>query len=322
MIVRDDKLPRRLAVWAFVVLVAADLWSIERLYWHFSPPASVTFAPDSADRYLQQLREPGRVIAAPLGPETVARDPVFYDALMVQRVRQVMGYHGNQLRRYDELLGRDEGYRRATSPQIWRLLNTRFLLTNVGNVQAPGIQLVVGPVKDAAGATIYLYKLPGDNPAAWVTPVNVKAGDEQALATVTDQRFDPLVAAIYDTAAPVQGQQVQTLPNPLGIAATVTRYDPGDIVVHLERAAPAGASLVVSENYYPGWQATVDGKPAPIGRTDYTLIGVPLPTGASSVELTFHDAAYARGKIVTYVAALFALGWLLVCGVLLRRRHG
>jgi hypothetical protein len=31
------------------VLVAADLWSVERLYWHFSPPASVTYASD-ADR--------------------------------------------------------------------------------------------------------------------------------------------------------------------------------------------------------------------------------------------------------------------------------
>src|SRR6185437_7651247 len=135
--------------------------------------------------------------------------------------------HGNQIHRYDELLGRDDGYRRVMSPQTWRVLNVRYLLTNVGNVQFPGLQLVVGPVKDASGTTVYLYRLPGDNPAAWVTPVSVKAPDDQALATVIDARFDPTLAAVYDTAAPVTGQRVQKLPPPLGIAVTATRYDPG-----------------------------------------------------------------------------------------------
>jgi uncharacterized membrane protein YfhO len=79
----------------------------------------------------------------------------------------------------------------------------------------------------------------------------------------------------------------------------------------LDPPAPAGAALVVSENYYPGWKATVNGQAAKVGRADFTLIGVELPTGARIVELSFDSAPYNTGKTVTLAAlALSALLWL------------
>ena len=41
----------------------------------------------------------------------------------------------------------------------------------------------------------------------------------------------------------------------------------------------------MSENYYPGWTAPVDGRPAATARADYTLMGVTLPAGDASLEL-------------------------------------
>src|SRR6185295_1236119 len=75
----------------------------------------------------------------------------------------------------------------------------------------------------------------------------------------------------------------------------------------LDKPAPAGSALVVSENYYPGWKASVGGKPAPIGRADLSLIGVELPEGAREVELTFASASYARGRLITVLALVVAL---------------
>ena len=79
------------------------------------------------------------------------------------------------------------------------------------------------------------------------------------------------------------------------------------MTIELSGAAPAASALVVSENYYPGWRATVDGKPATVSRANYNLIGVPLPAGARRIELTFDDAAYQAGKKVTLVALLLTL---------------
>jgi uncharacterized membrane protein YfhO len=90
----------------------------------------------------------------------------------------------------------------------------------------------------------------------------------------------------------------------------------------LDRPAPPGSALVVSENYYPGWEARADGKPAPIGRAQYVLIGVGLPTGARAVELTFRSAPYERGKAITLAAVGLAALALAAGAMLGRRRRG
>jgi hypothetical protein len=295
---------------------------VERLYWQFSPPASVTYASDAAIDYVRAQPQPGRVLPIELGPGAAPHDAELEgNALMIHRIRQAIGYHSNQLKRYDVLTGKPD-YRPLFSGQLWRLLNIRFVLTNVDSLPLPGVQRVAGPTRDASGTTVYLYRLPGDDPAAWVTPVSVKVGDDQALATVMDPRFDPLIAAIYDTSAAVTGERVDKAPTPLGITVTVTRYDPGHMTFRLDRPAPAGASLIVSENFYRGWHATVDGKPAPVGRVDYTLIGVPLPAGATTVDLVFHNSAFTWSATLTLLAALAAAVWWAGVVISERRRHG
>ncbi|MBA3727411.1 MAG: YfhO family protein, partial [Armatimonadetes bacterium] len=144
-------------------------------------------------------------------------------------------------------------------------------------------------------------------------PIIVKAPDDAVLGTVLDRRFDVRRAALFDTSAAVAGvPNVTALPEPLGIAASVTRYAPGSVAVRLAAPAPKGSALIVSENYYPGWRATVGGKPAVTGRADYTLIGVQLPEGATAVDLTFTSPAYQKGKFITLIAIAVAL---IVAGV-------
>jgi hypothetical protein len=168
---------------------------------------------------------------------------------------------------------------------------------------------------------VYLYQLPGDNPPAWVTPVIVKAGDDQVLGTLYHERFDPRTAALFDTSAAVKGRtDLQQPPPPLSLNVNVKQFEPGHIALELEKPAPAGSALVVSENFYPGWHATVDGKPAVIGRADVTFIGVELPEGARSVELRFTSRAYEKGRTLTLVALGFSIILLMAGAVVDRRR--
>jgi uncharacterized membrane protein YfhO len=78
--------------------------------------------------------------------------------------------------------------------------------------------------------------------------------------------------------------------------------------------------LLVSENWYPDWRATVDGKPGTVRRADHTLISVDLPPGAREVELVFDSPTYAKGKMVSLAALLVALLMTAVPMVMARRK--
>jgi hypothetical protein len=316
-----EKIALRSAVTGLIALTAVDLLSIDYNYWIFSPPASKIFASDAAVAYLHQQAQPGRVVALPLSEQgLVDHDPFLEgDALMGHGIRLTGNYHGDELGRYQKLGNRDARWTNCFSPAFWRLENVRYFYTTVDEatlstffaqqLKLPNLTFtrLAGPLRDAAGSMVYLLGVPGDNPYAWLAPAAVKAPDDQALATVLDARFDPSRVAIFDTADKVVAPPLSALPAALSVTTSVTAYAPGHVSLKLSAPAPAGAFLVVSENYYPGWHATVDTKPVTVSRADYNLMGLSLPTGATNVDLNFEDAAYDSGKKVTLIALLLTL---------------
>jgi hypothetical protein len=322
-IYKKRKLSMAVAGWSLALIAAVDSWTIMKNYWIFSPPAEVTYKSNAAIDRVKADPQPSRVLTLELKDVPFRDTDLEADGLMVHKVRAVLGYHGNQLGRYNDLLDKDEDFQEVLKPRIWELFNIRYLMTNVPNAERafPGAQLIVGPVKDAAGSDVYLYSLPGENPYSWVVPALAKAGDESVKSTLMHPSFDVRSAALFASDAPVEGPSaLQIMPLPLPIKSTVTHYEPGKVSISLSDRAPAHSALLVSENYYPGWHAMVDGKPAPIGRADYTLTGVQLPEGARNIELWFDNSTYERGKIVTLIAIVAAVVLIFVGATQERKR--
>ncbi len=334
-----DRLPARTAAISLALLLVVDLWSIERLYWIFSPPAAKLFATDPAIEAIKadiaKSGQPARVWTEALSARIVQGDPAFDgDAMMSHDVRIVGNYHGNQLGMYQDVLdagnlSQNQGYK-ILSPQFWRHEDVGYLYTGADDstliqissqLKVPPFTRLAGPVLDAAGSTVYAYKLTPSNEAAWIAPLMVKAPEQQALATVLDPRFDPSRIAIIDTSATdIQAATAQALPAAVSTKAAVSIPLAGAYDITLDQPAIAGQALVVSENYFPGWQATADGKPAAVARTDYNLIGIALPAGARTIQLRFQDAAYVKGKRLTLAAILLAVV-LLAVGIVADRRQ-
>jgi len=87
-------------------------------------------------------------------------------------------------------------------------------------------------------------------------------------------------------------------------------YGPNDVVLHVETDAPA--LLVLSDTFYPGWRATVDGTPVPIYQTNAALRGVPVPAGAHRVEMHFRPRTLQIGLGLAAAGGLacLALWWM------------
>jgi len=96
-------------------------------------------------------------------------------------------------------------------------------------------------------------------------------------------------------------------------AVRFLRNDPED--VRLEVDAPARGFLVLADQYFPGWFATVNGQPAPIARANYAFRLVEVPAGRSVVEFRYAPRSLRLG------AALSLAGALVVAFLLLRPAH-
>lgn len=68
-----------------------------------------------------------------------------------------------------------------------------------------------------------------------------------------------------------------------------------------------GGRFALVEQFFPGWQATVDGMPARIERWDEAFQAVWVPAGEHQVEFRFHSLGLRAGALVS-LAALLGLG--------------
>lgn len=117
--------------------------------------------------------------------------------------------------------------------------------------------------------------------------------------------FDPArMALVEDALAPGPYP-------PLAATARVDWTQRGDTHLSLTVESPTPALLVLSEVHYPGWHATVAGRPAEDIRVNGLLRGLPVPGGpATEVVLRFEPAQAGRAR--TLATAGWALAGLLL----------
>jgi uncharacterized membrane protein YfhO len=64
------------------------------------------------------------------------------------------------------------------------------------------------------------------------------------------------------------------------------------------------AMLVLSEMFYPGWKATVNGRSSRIWKVDGGLRGVEVSSGDSAIEMHYAPASIYFGAVLTAIAFL------------------
>ncbi|HEY3110624.1 MAG TPA: YfhO family protein, partial [Chloroflexota bacterium] len=124
---------------------------------------------------------------------------------------------------------------------------------------------------------------------------------ERAYGLIHEPGFDPRAYAVVEGAA---GSDAR---GPAGEARLLS-YRASAIAVEVAPNMPG--FLVLSEVWYPGWSATVDGRPAPVVRADYLFRAVPVGPGDRRVELRFEPTGWRLGLAISLAAwaAIAALG--------------
>lgn len=191
------------------------------------------------------------------------------------------------------------------------MLNVRYI------VSQKGLDLPVA----FQGEHAKVYENPGFLPRAWLADrVEVKRDFSEMAPLFRDSTFDPYrVAYVEQPAGEVLPVGFQTLVVPASTSPTAretaefARKSPNRFRV--ETHSPVPRVLVVSQNWYPGWKASVNGHSRPVQRVNGALMGVPVDAGVSEVEFAYRPTGFIWALGVTMAAlgvlAFSLLGWRL-----------
>jgi hypothetical protein len=322
----------RVLVCALVVACFFEPFILFKLRWRYVRKAPEHFStPAVATRFMQSYpAEQNRVYTRVrlFSDETIV--PRRVDAPNVSAifdVQNVAGYEPLIFARYSRALGNvaldtaspQPGF--APDPTIFGersavldLLNTTFVavLTDADDpatktLVKPGTQ-PPAPVETARWQPVYndggllIVRNRRALPRAWLVAEAESVEGETALKRVRGdegaKEFDPRRTVLLED-APAEMPQLPGGPTAPGSEARLISYEPGAIVIDTD--APTPTVLVVSELFYPGWEATLDGRPERIRLADFLLRGVAVPAGRHRVEMRY---AAPRAKIGAGVSAL------------------
>jgi hypothetical protein len=272
-------------------LIWLNLFTVNGQYNQVEPEAGGPFPQTGLVSFLKA--EPGtfRISSAGLLPGGAS-------AGIVYEIEDITGNTPLRLAAFEEVEEGLGAWRR------WQLLNVRYVLSE-RDLEGPGLEQVY----EEDGVKV--YRVGDPLPRAWVVHRVVPAADGEALAILDSEGFDPRHAAVV----PAGGAELHLAGGErAGSEARVVEARPGYLLLEV---APGGEGLlVVSQPFYPGWQARVDGRPVPIVRADYLLQGVPVDAESRLVELTYRLPAWPA---LVSLAALLAAA---VVGLALGRRGG
>jgi hypothetical protein len=135
-------------------------------------------------------------------------------------------------------------------------------------------------------------------PRAFVVPrMRQVTDDEEALAILQDPSFDPATSLVV-----TEGTNGEDVPQGESSTAEIVSYEPEQAQVRV--SMKDAGWLVLTDTFYPGWTAEVDGERVPIHLADLYFRAVAVDSGEHEVLLRYQPTG-------TYISlALNLVGWL------------
>jgi len=152
-------------------------------------------------------------------------------------------------------------------------------------------------------------------PRAFVAPqAQIASNDDEAIAMMQSRDFDPATTVVLQGAT-IEPDHSSRAPRH---SLKFTRYDPEFISIEVD--TDSEGYLVLTDAWYPGWVATVDGEPVEVLRADVLFRAAPIQAGAHTVEFRYEPMSFKIGLVIS-VTTIFALIVTTVIGVLRKRRE-
>ncbi|MFK2305524.1 YfhO family protein [Bacteroides fragilis] len=303
------KLKATWTVAAIALLCLGDMWSVNKRYLYdeqFIPKSeqTATFRKTQTDELI--LQDPSldyRVLN--FAGNTFEENNTSYWH------KSVGGYHAAKLRRYQEMIDH----------HIAKEMQAAYQEVATAGGQMDSVNAAKFPVLNMLNTKYFIFPagqqgqtVPIENPYtfgnAWfidkIQYVNNANEEIDAIGQVDLQQTAIVDSKFKEALKGVNKGYKDSLST-----IRLTSYEPNQLVY--ETSSPQDGIVVFSEIYYPGWTATIDGKPADIARADYILRAMNVPAGKHTIEMRFDPQSLHITEGIAYGAmALLLVGVIIL----------
>jgi len=269
------------------IILLATITELFRFGYKFTPFSKLSwiFPQTQTTNYLQNQQKPFRILSTD-------RRIFNGNTPSVYGIEAVHGYDPLFLKNYTELvsfwqsenISNQGSFNRFVTPEkfdspITNLLNVKYVVT-FDDIQKPGFE----KVNQEGQTKIFINKnsLPR---AFFVNEVTNVQSREQELKTIFNQDFNYNVSAVSTSTSFTKKQ----------FSSKVEFINYSDQNFKLQTTSDNNAPLVISNIFYPGWHALIDGKEVEIHRANYIFQLVFVPQGQHILELKFSPQSFYNG---------------------------
>ena len=311
------KLKATWTVAAIALLCLGDMWSVNKRYLYdeqFIPKSeqTATFRKTQTDELI--LQEPSldyRVLN--FAGNTFEENNTSYWH------KSVGGYHAAKLRRYQEMIDH----------HIAKEMQAAYQEVATAGGQMDSVNAAKFPVLNMLNTKYFIFPagqqgqtVPIENPYtfgnAWfidkIQYVNNANEEIDAIGQVDLQQTAIVDSKFKEALKGVNEGYKDSLST-----IRLTSYEPNQLVY--ETSSPQDGIVVFSEIYYPGWTATIDGKPADIARADYILRAMNVPAGKHTIEMRFDPQSLHITEGIAYGAMALLLVGVIILIWIYRKKY-
>lgn len=311
------KLKATWTVTAIALLCLGDMWSVNKRYLYdeqFIPKSeqTATFRKTQTDELI--LQDPSldyRVLN--FAGNTFEENNTSYWH------KSVGGYHAAKLRRYQEMIDH----------HIAKEMQAAYQEVATAGGQMDSVNAAKFPVLNMLNTKYFIFPagqqgqtVPIENPYtfgnAWfidkIQYVNNANEEIDAIGQVDLQQTAIVDSKFKEALKGVNEGYKDSLST-----IRLTSYEPNQLVY--ETSSPQDGIVVFSEIYYPGWTATIDGKPADIARADYILRAMNVPAGKHTIEMRFDPQSLHITEGIAYGAMALLLVGVIILIWIYRKKY-
>jgi uncharacterized membrane protein YfhO len=185
--------------------------------------------------------------------------------------------------------------------KILDMLNAKYI-ASYKKIDLPNLKLI-NLNKDYFYGQVYLYENQNYLPRAFAVPkCRIISFPSETLEYMKSPKFDPRDEIIFAERVPIlKGEDLSN--------TEIIDFSPNRIKVKIENKNPV--YLFLSNSFYPGWKAYLNGKEIKVYRANYCFMGVVVEGGGGVVEFLYKPKSFYYGLIISIVTLALILCYFL-----------